>query len=95
MVGVSDQRDGAVSLIADAGSGRRRQVALGVESGNVVFDAGRGCFWATVVNARPPDQLVAVDPVAARVVRRIDLPGCRGAHGLRLRRPRGSSPWCC
>ncbi len=84
VVGVSDQRDGAVSLIAGAGSGRRRQVPLGVVTGNVVHDAGRGRFRVTVVNATPPDQLVSVDPVAARVVTRIDLPGCRGAHGLRL-----------
>ncbi len=90
VVGVSDQRDGAVSLIAGAGSGRRTQVPLGVETGNVVFDAGRGCFWATVVNARPPDQLVSIDPVAGRVGTRIDLPGCRGAHGLRLH-PDGQS----
>ena len=84
VVGVSDQRDGAISLIADAGSGRRRQVRLGVETGNVVFDASRGRFWATVVNAAPPDQLVAIDPVGASVATRIDLPGCAGAHGLRL-----------
>jgi len=90
VVGVSDQGDGAISLIADAGSGQRRQVPLGVETGNVVFDVARGQFWVTVVRAAPPDQLVAIDPVAASVVTRIDLPGCSGAHGLRLH-PDGQS----
>lgn len=83
IVGVSDQGDGAISLISDSGSGARRQVKLGTETGNSVFDRGRGWFWITVVKG--PDQLVAVDPVAARVKRTIDLPAdCRGAHGLRL-----------
>src|SRR5262249_22735907 len=90
MVGVSDQRDGAVSLIADAGSGKRVQVPLGAETGNVVFDAGRGWFWVTVVTRNPPDELVAIDPTTAKVTPRIGLPGCRGAHGLRLH-PNGKS----
>jgi YVTN family beta-propeller protein len=84
VVAVSDQRDGAVSLLADAGSGRRGQVEVGAETGNVAFDAGRGLFWVTVVNRSPPDQLVAIDPASARVAARIALPGCQGAHGLRL-----------
>jgi DNA-binding beta-propeller fold protein YncE len=90
IVGVSDQGDGAVSLIADSGSGKRTQVPLGLETGNVVFDAARGRFWASVVTASPPDQLVAIDPVAATVTAHIGLPGCSGAHGLRLH-PDGQS----
>lgn len=84
VVGVSDQGDGALSLIPDSGSGTRQQINLGSETGNVVFDAPRGWFWITVVAATPPDQLVAVDPVAAQVKTTIALPGCTGAHGLRL-----------
>jgi DNA-binding beta-propeller fold protein YncE len=84
VVGVSDQGDGAISLIANSGSGTRRQVKLGTATGNVVFDAGRGWFWITVESASPPDQLVAVDPVAAQVKKTIGLPGCSAAHGLRL-----------
>ncbi|HWL88095.1 MAG TPA: hypothetical protein VNO21_19970, partial [Polyangiaceae bacterium] len=89
-VGVSDQGDGAISLIAGSGSGARKQVPLGTETGNVVFDASRAAFWITVVTAAPPDQLVAVDPVAAKVTSTIPLPGCRGAHGLRIH-PDGKS----
>jgi YVTN family beta-propeller protein len=90
VVGVSDQKDGAVSLIPSMGSGTRVQVALGKETGNVIFDSGRNVFWAAVVNAQPPDQLVQIDPVAQKVAARIDLPGCSGAHGVRLH-PDGQS----
>jgi hypothetical protein len=84
IVGVSDQGDGAISLIPDSGHGARTQVKLGNETGNVVYDKTRGVFWITVVPADPPDQLVAVDPVNGAVKTRIDLPGCSGAHGLRM-----------
>jgi DNA-binding beta-propeller fold protein YncE len=84
VVGVSDQRDGALSLISDAGTGTRRQIRLGSETGNVAFDRARGWFWITVVAASAPDRLVAVDARTAAVQEKIDLPGCTGAHGLRL-----------
>jgi DNA-binding beta-propeller fold protein YncE len=90
VVGVSDQSDGAISLIADSGSGTRTSVPLGTETGNVAYDAARGWFWITVVKATPPDQLVAVDPTTAKVATSIGLPGCSGAHGLRLH-PDGQS----
>lgn len=84
VAGVSDQRDGAVSLIAGSGTGARVQIPLGSETGNVIFDASRAVFWAAVVNPSPPDQLVQIDPVAQRVTKRIALPGCSGAHGVRI-----------
>lgn len=90
IVGVSDQGDGALSLIANSGTGARTPVPLGSETGNVVYDASRKQFWITVVRSSPPDQLVEVDPRAATVTARIDLPGCDGAHGLRLH-PDGQS----
>jgi hypothetical protein len=89
-VGVSDQGDGALSLIVGAGNGTRVQVPLGSETGNVVFDGSRGVFWITVVRANAPDQLVAVDPTTAKVTTTLGLPGCSGAHGLRLH-PDGAS----
>lgn len=90
VVGVSDQSDGAISLVTNSGSGTRTAVPLGTETGNVVYDAARGWFWITAVKTMPPDQLVAVDPTSAKVVTSIGLPGCRGAHGLRLH-PDGQS----
>lgn len=89
-VAVSDQGDGAVSLLRDSGAGARVQIPLGSETGNVIFDAARGRFWVTVVTSAPPDKLVAIDPVAAKVAAEIPLPGCSGAHGLRLH-PDGES----
>jgi DNA-binding beta-propeller fold protein YncE len=90
IVGVSDQGDGALSLIQNAGRGTRTQVPLGSETGNVAYDPMRKQFWITVVKPSPPDQLVEVDPVAATVTTSIPLPGCEGAHGLRLH-PDGQS----
>jgi DNA-binding beta-propeller fold protein YncE len=90
IVGVSDQGDGALSLITNAGSGTRTQVPLGSETGNVVYDVARAWFWITVVKSSSPDQLVAVDPTTAKVVTSIALPGCEGAHGLRIH-PDGKS----
>jgi DNA-binding beta-propeller fold protein YncE len=90
IVATSDQRDGALSLINNSGDGTRQQVKLGSETANVVFDASRGWFWITAVQSSPPDQLIAVDPAAAKIMTTIDLPGCKGAHGLRLH-PDGKS----
>ena len=90
ILGVSDQGDGALSLIADAGSGARTSVPLGTETGNVVYDPSRRQFWITAVQASPPDQLVEVDPKSATITTRIPLPGCQGAHGLRIH-PDGQS----
>jgi YVTN family beta-propeller protein len=84
ILGVSDQKDGAVSLIEDAGNGRRRTVALGTETGNVVFDRSRATFWVTVVGGAAVDRLVEIDPIAAKATTTIALPGCDGAHGLRI-----------
>jgi DNA-binding beta-propeller fold protein YncE len=61
VVGVSDQRDGALSLIAGGGTGTRTQVRLGAETGNVVYHPARGRFWIAVVLATGADQLVAID----------------------------------
>jgi DNA-binding beta-propeller fold protein YncE len=90
IVAVSDQTDGAVSLIANAGTGTRTAVPLGAETGNVVFDARRGWFWASVVSPTPPDQIVAIEPLTGTITSRIGLPGCSGAHGLRIH-PDGNS----
>ncbi len=95
IVGVSDQGDGALSLIASSGMGTRTAVPLGTETGNVVYDASRKQFWITAVQATPPDQLVEVDPKTAAVTATIALPGCAGAHGLRLHPDGGSAFIAC
>jgi YVTN family beta-propeller protein len=90
IVGVSDQGDGALSLIANSGTGTRTPVPLGSETGNVVYDASRKQFWITVVKSSGPNVLVEVDPKAATITTSIPLPGCSGAHGLRIH-PDGKS----
>lgn len=90
VVGVSDQGDGALSLIGNSGGGARQQIRLGSETGNVTFDPGRGWFWITVVGPKAPDKLIAVDPTTQQTTATIALPGCSGAHGLRLH-PDGKS----
>ncbi len=84
IVGISDQGDGAISLISDAGAGTRKALKLGRETGNVAFDARRGWFWIAVEQTHAPDELVAVEPVGATSVRTVPLPGCAGAHGVSL-----------
>lgn len=95
IVGVSDQRDGAASLLANSGTGARKQVPLGSETGNIVYDGSRGLFWITVVDKAPPDRLVAIDPVAAKTTTSLPIPGCSGAHGLRIHPNGGSAFIAC
>jgi DNA-binding beta-propeller fold protein YncE len=79
VVATSDQRAGALSLFTDSGSGARTAVPLGAETGNVVYDAARKVFWVTA-----PPELVSVDPRTGAVGKKLALPGCEGAHGLRV-----------
>ena len=89
-VGVSAQGDGALTILADEGRGARVDVPLGRETGNVIYDSARSVFWIAVVTASGRGELVSVDPVTAKKTREIPLPGCDGAHGVRLA-PRGES----
>jgi DNA-binding beta-propeller fold protein YncE len=89
VVAVSAQRAGAVTLLPSAGSGVPVQVPLGEETGNVQLDAPRARFWVTVVRGTGADQLVSMSPTG-EVFERVELPGCEGAHGLRLH-PDGQS----
>src|SRR3569623_3583094 len=84
IVGVSDQGDGALSLLAKSDTRTRTLVALSTETGNVVYAASRKQFWITVVKSSGPNVLVEVAPKASTVTATIPLPGCGGAHGLRL-----------
>jgi DNA-binding beta-propeller fold protein YncE len=82
VVAVSAQGAGQVTLLAAHGDGKRSDVDVGSDTGNVVFDATRGHFFAT---ATGPDQIVEIDPTrGGKVLRMIVVPGCAGAHGLKL-----------
>lgn len=79
LVLVSNKDDGTVT-VADARSGTERAtIDLGDETGNVAYDPAKQLAW---VATRTPEQLAGVDPVVGGVIRRIDLDGCDGAHGV-------------
>ncbi len=92
VVAVSDQGDGGITLIPDDGAGTGVEYLLGDTTGNVSFDAARSRFWITVEHGSATDQLVAVDPRTGSQVAALNLPGCQGAHGLRLH-PDGASAY--
>ena len=89
IVGVSDQGDGALSLIAGAGLGARKQVSLGVETGNVTLSAERVGLAKSGIykrRARDPgfdrmcrDAIAAFDSAAVSHSRRLFGSGSRSA----------------
>lgn len=92
IVAVSAQHAGGLTLLPAGGMGAAQQVPLGVATGNVVYDDSRGRFWVTVETEAAPDQLVGVESATGAVSERLGLPGCDGAHGLRLH-PDGRSAY--
>jgi len=95
-VGVSDQGDGTLSILSEAGLGARTVVPLGDATGNVVYDARRHRFWITVEHHGAAGTLAAIDPRRAAIERSFDLPGdCKGAHGLLLHPDGGSAFVAC
>ena len=92
VVGVSDQADGSISLLAADGTGSQIVRHVGDETGNVVYDAQRHWFWVAVHRATAADRLAAVAPLTGAVQASRDLPGCTGAHGVFLH-PDGASAY--
>jgi DNA-binding beta-propeller fold protein YncE len=78
---VSNKNTGTISAL-DARTGQSAPtIKLSRQTGNVAYDpADRSVFAA----ARPPDELVRVDPANGAITARTRLRGCRGAHGLYL-----------
>ncbi len=76
---VSDKDDGTETVVDATTLAVRRTLRLAGEVGNVVWDPAE---QRMLVAARPPDQLLLVDPDTGQVAGRVDLPGCRGAHGV-------------
>lgn len=81
---VSDET-GEADVVIDARTNTRRSViALGGEAGNTQYDSVSHCILVAV---QTRNQLVAIDPVSERVVRRYDLPGSDHPHGFALDEP--------
>ena len=81
LVLVSNKNAGTESVIDGRTLRSVATIKFGDEVGNVEYDQVSKLAW---VAARTPDQLVAFDPMTHRVVHRIRLPGCEGAHGVYL-----------
>ena len=78
---VSNKNAGSITIVNAQTLTNTATIKLGHEVGNVAYDPTSHQAWAAV---RTPDQLVAFDPATRRVIRRIRLPGCDGAHGVYL-----------
>lgn len=78
---VSGKEGGDVTVVSAVTSKTVGRIPLGDDVGNVQYDrvAAR---MLVVVGSR--NEVVAVDPKRLRVLERIRLPGCLGAHGLSL-----------
>jgi DNA-binding beta-propeller fold protein YncE len=77
---VSD-KTGRAEVVFDRHTRRVRRVSLGGEAGNVRYDAASHRMLVAVAGK---EQLAAIDPTRLRVVSRIHLAGCEGAHGLSI-----------
>ena len=81
---VSDQF-GRRDVVVDArGDSLVGSVALEGEAGNTQYDSVGQRIWVTI---QTRNQLVAIDPVSARVVGRYDLPGADHPHGFVIDAP--------
>ena len=79
---ISDEMGGGLTVI-DADSDKPLgRVDTSGEVGNVQYDPVSGHVYVPVQSR---DELIAVDPVALKVVARHKLPGCKHPHGLRIR----------
>lgn len=78
---VSDEH-GGVDAVVDAQTNRMvTSIPLGGGAGNTVYDPGSGRILVAVHGV---NQLVAIDPIAMKIVTRYDLPGIQNPHGIAL-----------
>lgn len=81
---VSDE-SGSADVVIDVASGSKlATIALGGEAGNTHYDSVSHCVLVAV---QTRNQLVAIDPVSAKIVGRYDLPGSEHPHGFALDEP--------
>ncbi len=81
---VSDEHGGTDTVIDTASNKRIATIPLGGEVGNTQYDPASRHIFA---NAQTRGQLAEIDPATDKVVRRIDLPGAAGNHGLYIDSP--------
>jgi len=76
---VSDEHGGTETVIDVRTNTRVATIPLGGDVGNSQYDPGSKHVF---VNVQTRQQLIEIDPTSDKVVRRIDLPGAEGNHGL-------------
>jgi DNA-binding beta-propeller fold protein YncE len=78
---VSDER-GAADVVMDTEKNKLiMSIALGGGAGNTVYDSGSERILVAVHGV---NELVAIDPVAMKIVARYPLPGIKNPHGIAL-----------
>jgi YVTN family beta-propeller protein len=76
---VSDEH-GATETVIDVRTNTRvATIPLGGDVGNSVYDSGSKHVF---VNVQTRQQLIEIDPTTDKVIRRTNLPGAEGNHGL-------------
>jgi DNA-binding beta-propeller fold protein YncE len=81
---VSDEV-GGIEAVLNAAGRRTGTVDLGGAAGNVQYDPKSG---NVLVAVQSRNDLVVIDPVADRIIRRVPLAGCDHPHGLNVDSPR-------
>lgn len=81
---VSDE-SGSADVVIDAKTGAKRStISLGGEAGNTHYDSVSHCVLVAV---QTRNQVVAIDPVSEKVVRRYELAGSDHPHGFTIDEP--------
>jgi len=81
---VSDE-SGGTDVVIDPKTGTKHStIDLGGEAGNTHYDSVSHCILVAV---QTRNQIVAIDPVTEKIVRRYDLPGSDHPHGFTIDEP--------
>ncbi len=78
---VSDEHDGMDAVIDATTNKLIAKIPLGGGAGNTVYDTGSGHILVAVHEI---NELIAIDPVAMKIVGRNKLPGIENPHGVAL-----------
>jgi YVTN family beta-propeller protein len=81
VVYVSNKDAGSLTTFEATAAPQPRTIEVADETGNVAYDR---TTMTIRVAAKTPDQLAEVNPQSGEVTSRLELHGCKGAHGLYL-----------
>ena len=78
---VSDEHGGVEAIVDPKAMDRVTSIPLGGGAGNTMYDPGSGLILVAVHGV---NQLVAIDPMTRKILRRYNLPGIENPHGIAL-----------